>query len=273
MYNSKVYWLLNFLSVALFSELTRACESEAHLAGYRLILVNTDEDAEKEVLALKALASQRVEGVILASPGDPSPAGLQALRNVGTPLVAVDNELEFTEVDTVVTDNEAAAAEATRHMLSFGHRRITMISGPERASSIRQRRAGFERAVLEAGAQIDEKIIVTGDLRSEAASTLALALMDLPNPPTALFCVNNLSTMGALGAFRERSISIPGQLSVVGFDDIPLRDVLAPRQTVVKQPLIDMGRAAARALLDRIENPDTLVVSESVGAFNDHSKE
>jgi len=262
-----------------FTTLIRACESEAHEHGYRLIVVNTDEDENKELIALKSLASERVAGVILASIGASSSLGLVSLSNVGIPVVTVDNSLPDWDVDSVVTNNRAASRAATEHLLGLGHRRIAMITGPSRGSSIHERTEGFLSALREAGIGKDEFIIAEGDLREESGYLLTKGLLTRPDRPTALFTVNNLTTMGVLRAVRELEVEVPDQLSIIAFDDIPLALVLEPPQSVIAQPLREIGAYAVRQLVSRLADPDapcaltvfdsTLTLRGSTGAVSD----
>lgn len=238
-----------------FTAAIRGCEREADELGYRLVLVNTDEDEEREEMALKALAYDRVAGVVLGSTGRPN-RGVSALQSVGTPVVAIDNRLPNALVDLVTVDNTDASRTATEHLLQLRHRRIVMISGPPEASSVAERELGFTLAVSADPEVADTCQIVRGDLREETAFKTALTILQTSQRPTAVFTVNNMLTMGLLLAVREMGLKIPSELSIVGFDDIPLGSVLEPPLTCVIQPTEAIGRRAARLLALRLDDPD-----------------
>lgn len=238
-----------------FTAVIRGCEREAHDLGYRLVLVNTDEDEQKEEAALRALASDRVAGAVLASSGRDH-RGVHALSSIGAPVVAIDNQVPTTQVDFVTVDNMDAARRATEHLLALGHERITMLSGPASASSVAQREAGFREALAGHRRAENSSHVVSGDLREAGAYRAGLDLLTQADRPTAIFTVNNLSTMGVLRAAHALHVQLPTDLSLVGFDDVPLSTVLDPPLTVVTQPTDEIGRAAVRRLAWRLEHAD-----------------
>lgn len=238
-----------------FTAVIRGCEREAHDLGYRVVLINTDENDLKEEAALHALASDRIAGVVLASTGK-AHRGTLSLRSVGAPVVAIDNNLAGTAVDLVKVDNVEAARRALAHLMSLGHKRITMLSGPEYPSSIQEREWGFRQETASLQNVGEYGSIVRGDLREAGAYAASLSILTAPDPPTAIFSVNNMSTMGLLRAINDLQVRIPSDLSVVGFDDIPLGTVLRPPLTAIAQPTEEIGRTAVQLLVWRLQNED-----------------
>jgi DNA-binding LacI/PurR family transcriptional regulator len=132
---------------------------------------------------------------------------------------------------------------------------VAMISGPQVASSIRDRQRGYGRAMAEKALEVGD-LIRQGDLRPEGGYRVALELLRRPNPPTAVFSVNNQTTVGVLSAIAKAGLRIPNDISVVGFDDLSTAGLLVPPLSVVSQPTYELGAQAVRLLLERVEQPD-----------------
>jgi LacI family transcriptional regulator len=239
-----------------FTAIARGAEDVAHRHGYTMVLSNTDEDPEREAICLQTMAAERAAGVVLASTGVHT-SGVRRLISTGIPVVALDRRISGAHVDTVVVDNETAAYEAVRHLASLGHRRVAMVGGPGKVSAIREREAGYERAVRDRG--LERGLLRQGDLREPGGRRATLELLREPERPTAIFSVNNLTTIGVLHALRELGLRAPDDVSVIGFDDIPTGDLLDPPLSVVRQPTYQLGARAAELLLRRVAQPDAPV--------------
>lgn len=238
-----------------FAEVAQGIENVGLEHEYSLLLCNSDNDLGRLLLHTKNLSSKRVDGLIFATSGDDFEAVREELRN-DIPIVVVDlNTLGF-PTDAVLFDNHRGGWLATRHLLDLGHRRIACITGPSRQSIRRDRELGYRQALAEASAPVDETLVREGDFRPDSAYRHALDLLRLPDPPTAIFAANDLMAMGVLRATRELGVVVPDQLSVVGFDDIALAAFTTPALTTISIPKVEMGQAAARMLLQRVEKPD-----------------
>ena len=239
-----------------FTAIVRGAEDVAHRRGYTMVLANTDEDAEREELVLQTMAAERAAGVVVASTGLHS-KGVKRLISTGIPVVALDRRIAGAHVDTVVVDNETAAYEAVRHLASLGHRRVAMVGGPGKVSAIREREAGYERAVRDHG--LARGLLRHADLREPGGRDATRALFAETERPTAIFSVNNMTTIGVLHALRDLGLRAPDDVSVIGFDDIPTGDLLDPPLSVVRQPTYQLGARAAELLLRRVAEPDAPV--------------
>jgi len=237
-----------------FADVTRGVEDVARDNDYALIISNSDEDPDKQKLAVDTLKTEDVDGVIVppVSANDPE---VTRLLDSGIAVVCVDRRLEDARVDTIVSDNRKGAYEAVSHLIELGHERIGFIGGIPRISTSTERREGYEQALRDHGLSVDPTLIKEGDSRRERGTYLTNDLLDLDAPPTALFTGNNLTTLGALSAIIVRGLSVPEDVALVGYDDIPWAMALNPPPTVVDQPGYEMGRRAARILLDRIKKP------------------
>jgi LacI family transcriptional regulator len=201
-----------------------------------------------------ALASHDTDGVILVI-SDPTAEQLEQLRGAGIPLVVVDPaNPPPPELPSVGATNWAGGLAATEHLLSLGHRRIAAIGGPEDYLCSRARIDGYRSALERAGVAFDQALVRHGDFEHEGGFVRGGELLDLPDRPTAIFAGNDQHALGVYEAARQRALRIPQDLSVVGFDDLPVARWLSPPLTTVRQPLAEMGRAAAQMLGELIED-------------------
>lgn len=241
-----------------FTAVTRGAEDVAQRHGYSLVLFSTDENPEREAASLGVMAAERAAGIIVATTNENGTV-LRRVRDMGMAIVAIDRRIIDLPTDSVVVDNESAAHEAVSHLVRLGHRRIAIVGGPSDADTARERQRGYQRALREANIPIGPDLCRRGDFREAAALNMTRDLLDLPDPPTAIFAVNNLTTIGVLGAVRERGLKVPTDISIVGFDDIPTGELLDPPLTVVRQPTYRVGAQAAKLLIRRLRDPSAPV--------------
>lgn len=193
------------------------------------------------------------------------------------PIVAVDPHTGSSSMPTVTADNLQGARLAVDHLIGLGHRRIGMVTGRPDLISAQLREQGYREAHAAAGLAVDESLLASGAFESEPARAAARSLLGLPQRPTAIFAANDLSALAALEAAAELGVSVPGELSVVGFDNIPESALAHPPLTTVHQPMRQMGRDALTMLvtliagehvLDRphLTLDTTLVVRQSTAA-------
>lgn len=199
---------------------------------------------------LDAVLARKPLAVILVQTGlDQSQRRQLAARSI--PAVVVDTAGELpTDMPTVGSANWNGGLAATRHLLGLGHRRVGMITGRPDVLCSRARVDGYGSAHDEAGIPVDPALVRNGNFSVEAGYRNAGALLDLPDPPTAIFAGNDLQALGVLRATHERGLRVPEDLSVVGYDDLPLAAWLCPPLTTVRQPLQKMASTAARMVLD-----------------------
>jgi LacI family transcriptional regulator len=239
---------------AFFADVARGVEDVAYQNNFAVLLCNYDEDAEKERFYLDVMQAESVDGIILPPVHERDAAVLQTAA-AGIPIVCVDRALAGAAIDKVEIDNERGAFDAVSHLISRGHRRIGIISGPAASSTGRERVAGYRRALSEAGLPVIDELIRYGDFKEESGRRIAAELLKLRTRPTALFVGNNLMLIGTLETICERKLRIPADVALVGFDDLPLATVFNPPLSVVRQPAYEAGRAAAELLLKRIQDP------------------
>jgi LacI family transcriptional regulator len=235
-----------------FTALVRGVEDVARHGGYTVILCNTDDDPATELGYLELLRRKRADGILLAPTGVRH-AYLDRLVESAFPLVFFDRIVPGVPGDAVLLDNVDGAYRIVRHLIRLGHRRIGIVAGLRRVGTSTERLEGYRRALREAGIAEEAELIREGNSRLDGGYARTLELLDLPDPPRAIFATNNLMTLGAIAALQSRGIRVPRDVAVVGFDDFEWAMILRPRLTTVAQPTYEIGRAAAELLIERIE--------------------
>ena len=233
-----------------YPELLGVLHNEFALAGYRTVLFNERTDAPLERHVADLVNGAAVDGLVYVSAtlGMPLPGS-------GTgriPVVLVNRYVEDDAVDTVVSDNRNGGRAVAEAMLDLGHRRVALISGPENATTSRDREQGFREGLESRGVELDDTLRRVGQFSHHSGYQWGLDLLASQARPSAIFAANDLIAFGALDAARRIGIRVPEDLSVVGFDDIDMAGWEAFNLTTVKQPLGKMGREAVGLLLERI---------------------
>jgi LacI family transcriptional regulator len=255
-----------------FTAVVRGIEDVARTAGLLAVLCNSDDQPEAEMRYLRLVEDQRVDGVILASAMASAPEELVRSEKGLPPLVLIDREVSGIKADVVLVDNEQGAREATEHLLDSGARTLACITGPESVSTAKERLAGFLAAASDRGIPRRDLMFRYADFRSAGARAALRDILASTRPDALLVC-NNQMTLGALQELAEGDIRIPRDLLLAGYDDEPWSGSWKPSITSVAQPAREVGKAAMRLMLDRLDEPDrptqritmqpTLVVRES----------
>jgi LacI family transcriptional regulator len=247
-----------------FAALARWIEEAGFDAGYTTILANSNERPDREHRYVSTLVSKRVDGLILApSRGDHGTLA-RVLQNAGTPVVVVDRDAALPNADVVLYDNEGGSHEATSYLVELGHVSIGCVAGPADATSATERVHGFRRALADAGLPLGEHSVVEGDFHFEGGREATARLLATGEKFTALFAANDLMAAGAIRELADRGISVPRDMSVIGFDDAPLAQMVSPALTTMRQPLQEMATAAVSQLLRRISNSDGVAPTRQV---------
>ncbi|MEQ8966639.1 MAG: LacI family DNA-binding transcriptional regulator [Azospirillaceae bacterium] len=233
-----------------FTALVQTVERRLESAGYTVLLTDTDQHPERDLLYLELMKAHRVDGVILAP--SVSTQGAEIARRATMPLVLVDRPVPGLEADFVTLDNPMAAGLAVGAIIEAGHRRIGAIAGPRALINAEARIEGYRACLSEAGLPIDPALVVHCDFREEEARQAAHSLLDADPAPTALFVANNLMLLGVMRALADRGLDCPRDISVVSIDDFPWADAFNPRPTVIRQPIAAIAENAADLLLARV---------------------
>ena len=219
----------------------------------------------------RILRSRHFDGVIMFSSDIDDPI-LPLLIKDGGPLVLIGRHPYFLNVVSVDVENREGSREAVAHLVELGHRRIGLINGELQMEAAHARRDGYKQALLEAGMPIAPELMVEGFFSEAMAYQAMLKLLDLPHPPTAVFAASDSMAIGALRAIRDRGLRTPGDVAMIGYDDLPIAAHAIPPLSSVHQPVGEMGANAVRVLIEQIRGqgsaasvrlPARLVVRES----------
>jgi len=220
----------------------------------QVVLCPTRHSHARELSLVDRLADGEADGAVLVLPEE-SGDELGALAAHGFPFVVVDPRTEVPDgISVVCAAHSSGAAQATEHLLGLGHQRIGVISGPEGWLASQERLRGHIAALAGRGMLPDFSYVRYANFRLDGGSKAALELLDIPHPPTAIFAFNDSMAIGAIQAAAARGVDVPGELSVVGFDDTVEAAVTVPGLTTVRQPLAELGRTAVSLLLRQLEN-------------------
>lgn len=260
------------LSNQFYAQLAAGIEQTLREAGYQMVILGDNSESAAELDGARTFVAMRAPGVIM-TPVSGEPARLLAAQ--GTVVVEVDRRLATTPCDAVVIDNERGARDAVTHLLELGHRRIALLVAETDWTSDAGRLRGYRAAHEEAGVPVDEGLIVRVRFHAPDAEERIAALLDIDSP-TAIFAANNELAEHAWRVLQRRGLTLPDDISLVVFDDVPWMSLVDPALTVVAQPALEMGRRAAGLFLRRAEDPDrpprveclqpALVVRRSTGA-------
>lgn len=248
--------LVSDLRNAFYAELASGIGAEARSTGRSIVLVDLHGVAEDELEAAETLVSSRVSGVI-ATPVSAELAPFLARR--GVPLVEVDRRFDPSGTDAVVVDNRAAARDTTARLLELGHRRIALLIDETEWTTGDERQRGYLDALAARRIKPDDSLIVPAGWDAAAATEAALAVLSRADRPTAVFAANNVLTEGVWRATQRLGLAVPGDVSLVGFDDAPWMSMVEPGVSVRRQDTVGLGAAAVRALIGRVESPDAPV--------------
>lgn len=239
-----------------FTDLGRGAQDAAAAAGLLVVLCNTDERPDQEESHLASLAELGPLGVLVV-PADTDTSRYDLLRRQRVPFVFVDRAVDAPIACSVGVDDRAGAHAAVAHLLALGHREIAVVVGPARLGQVQDRVAGARAAVADAG--LPESTLTLVDcpaLTFEDGRDAARRLLGWRRRPTAVFCANDLMALGVLQVVTQHGISVPGEVSIVGYDDIEFAGAAAIPLTSVRQPSARMGEVAVQLLLDEVADVD-----------------
>jgi len=238
------------LANPFFTEVARGIEDRLAEDGYVLILCSSDESPEKESRHLRLLLEQRVLGLLVTT-ADRAVDRLDAARRRGRPVVLLDRTSPDGTMCSAAVDDVRGGELAVAHLLSRGHRRIGFINGPATIPQCADRRKGARKAVRDTGLSHTEVLIeVTNPtLNAEGGEAALDPLLAAPDRPTAIFCVNDITALGVLRGLLRRGLSVPGDIALVGYDDVEFAGLMTTPLTSVRRPKYQLGRAAADLLL------------------------
>lgn len=254
--NHSIGVLLPDMNVPFYGNVLSALERSLREHGYHVLISCYSSDHGRERENLRFLLSSGIDGLIYF-PEDVTAEEFQELTSgFSTPIVQVDRFIQGISSDTVLVNNTEAAYQAVSRLIERGHRRVGLISGPKTVLTAKERQVGYFQALSDHHIVYDDALVVLG-LNEFATGYRGIeALLSLPEPPTAVFSTNYNITMGLVTAARERSLKIPEELDVFGFDCAEICLMMKPPLPVIHQPELEMGRLAATYLIERLEGFD-----------------
>lgn len=267
----KVYNLFGNPIFAMMGQgISQVCTQKGYIS---MLFMGRQDMSERALFTL--LRGRQFDGVVLISSdkGDPCPV---FLKETGIPYARICHDPDHEDQIYVDVDNVQAARTAVNHLLALGHRRIALLKGMAKDICSHERYEGYRQALEEAGIPLDMDLVGDGDWSVASGYQLTRRFLQLASPPTALFSSNDMMVAGVMRAVHERGLTVPRDLAIVGFDDLPQTTMLFPELTTIRQPCVEMGIHAAEALIRQLEIgdgqsahvilPTTLIIRESCGA-------
>jgi LacI family transcriptional regulator len=240
------------ISNPFYPSVVRGIEDVAAAAGYRMVLCNTDREPDRLNKYLETLVDSRVDGVLIAGGAADETIDVNILSQYHTKVVVVGRH--DVACPSVQLDNVAAGEAITGHLIGLGHRRIALITGPSASRTMRDREEGYRRALKSHRIDLDETLVRAGELDENSGYHNASALAGMDRPPTGIVTVNDRMALGVLAALHDGEISVPGRMSVTGFDDVSFTSFVRPKLTTVSVPTYRIGTTAAELLIARLRS-------------------
>jgi DNA-binding LacI/PurR family transcriptional regulator len=244
---------------AFFSEVVSGIEEVSYKRNYQLFLTNSAEKYEREKSSLNALQSKRVDGILISCAETSSDTEYyRQIINTGLPFVFFDRCIENIGASCVCVNDYESSKKITTHLVDHGYKRIAHLSGPENVTIANKRKQGYLDALGDHGIPVDDTLLEESGLSEKGGYEAMIRLLDRTSekPPRAVFAINDPAAFGAIKAIKEKGLSIPGDVAIVGFSDDIRSELIACPLTTVRQPAFLIGKRAAQKLIDTIDNKD-----------------
>lgn len=243
-----------------FPGILKGVEEVAMDNNYAVIFCSFDEQKEKESVYSEMLKDRWIDGIIFSGvTGSKEEENfIKGYIEKNIPIVFVDRGLEGHFNNIVKIDNYEAGYKATKFLLDLGHRRIAFVNGPPDINILKKRRYGYIRALKDHDVDIDDSLIIEGEISTKTAKIAVEQLLELKQSPTAIFTTSDLVAIAIQTELQKRGLNIPNDMSIMGFDDLPISSIVNPALTTVAQPFLEMGKEAMKLLLSLIEEQMSL---------------
>jgi LacI family transcriptional regulator len=243
-----------------FSSVIRGIEEIVNLAGYNVIICQSNDLLDKEKASINSLLKLRVDGILASYAKEVTNFDhYQDIVRKGVPLILFDRYDESLEVGSVVIDDYLGSFKATEHLIQQGCRRIVHFAGPQNVSIYRERKRGYMEALRRNKVELDESLIISSKLKFESGQEHALDLLKWEQLPDAIFSASDFSAIGAMITLKEKGISIPDQVAMVGFSNEPFTSFVDPALSTVNQHPKVMGQYAANTFLNQISSKASFI--------------
>lgn len=244
--------MINEIASYHWTVFVQGVEEAARQAGYHVILCNTADDAQLEREYLRDLRERGVDGIIV-SPLTENSSIIAKIAQSGFPMVLVNSKIDDADVTSIRSDDQRAAADAVIYLGSLGHRRIGIVAGLQELETGRSRLSGYKAGLTQIGLPLHEDLVAYGNYIPSEAYEATKRLISIPDPPTAILVCSEMMTGAALRCLKDCGVSIPGELSVVGFDDPGWASFFSPAITTLREQRFYMGRLASDTLIAAID--------------------
>lgn len=240
-----------------FSSVISGVEDVAYKAGYNVVISQSNDLFSKELNIVHSMFANRVDGLIISTAMQTENFDhLKLFQKKNIPLVLFDREIPEIETDKIIIDDYAGGFKVTQHLIEQGYKRISHISGPLNLRIYSQRKNGYLDALKKYGIEYDESLLLVNRLTTSDSVPAIQQLMNLPNPPDAIFCGNDTTALSVMIYLRDIGIRIPQDMGIVGFSDEPYSKVVSPSISTIAQPGFEMGQKAAELMIMKIEDKD-----------------
>ena len=248
--------IVSSIADPFWGEVLTGIDDTLHAAGYSLIVAASRRDNQREKEIVRLMGERRVDGIILCSPPFNAEHG-RSLQEYGLPIVVVNNQSAEDFLYSIYNDNEYGIRQVVRHLVDLGHRRIAFLGNRQGGRTTQERENGFRAEMHDAGLPIPDAYVCTGpDSTPQGGLNGAQCLLALPERPTGIVCYNDHMAIGVYSALYHAGLSVPEDISVVGFDDIFVSAYLIPPLTTFRQPMYHLGAEAVKLLLYMLEQHD-----------------
>ncbi len=245
------------LSHVFFPSIIMGAQEYLNKHKYNLIIMQSDEVYANELLNIKTLIDNRVDGLLISLTKETNNFDhIQNAIDTGIPVVLFNRITEQIDCNKVIVDDYQAAFNAVEHLIFNGYKNIAHLSGPQNLDLCQKRLNGYLDALKKHKLPIKEEYILFGDLTENQAKIFAKYLLDLPNPPDSVFAINDPSAIEVYKYAKEKKLKLPKELGIVGFSDDPISEYLEPSLTTIKQPTREMGYEIAAMILEQIKTPN-----------------
>ena len=250
--------IISDVSNLFFSALEKGVEDACRRKGWNLILCNTNDKNERDLAYIQVLVDKGVDGILfcMARDSDKKKAkeSIHLLERLKIPFVMIDRYLEEAECSSVIVNHKQGGYTATRYLLERGHRRIGCVTGPLALEDSKERLIGYRKALEEYKVQYEERLIYEGDYDWESGVKAVEYFFSNKTGISAVFAFNDMSAYGTYNGLKQQKISVPGDISLIGYDDIFFSEILDVPLTTVRQPVYDMGVEGVKLLLEEVDS-------------------
>ena len=242
-----------------FGEIIKGITEIADEQNLNIILCDTDENKDRELKAINVLKQQRIQGLLITPTfykDSSNSENLNALKNLGIPIILIDGHVEYLEFSGVFIDHIKGAYDGTTALIKAGHRKIAIITGDMKSRPAKERLLGYEKALEANNIPIENKYIFYGDYTHQTSYNITKEILKMDNRPTAMFVSSNTTILGCIKAFYEEKLNIPRDMAIIGFDKVDVLNIIGMNISFINGPSIELGRIGIKMLLENLKSTE-----------------